>query len=408
MFLQTTSTLLLISSLLYVASSLSYPIIGTNQTKFYTEKGESRTEITSPTDEFYGQDPNYSNFKPAYRNNGDGTITDLNTGLMWQAARGEKMSVMTAITNAASFRLAGYTDWRMPTVKELYSLIQFTGQSASTAAACTPYIDTNYFEIVFGDATGARVIDGQDYSSSIYVSNVFGNMKADFGVNFIDGRIKGYGFNTNSKNTQGNKYARYVRGNKDYGINQFVDNSDGTISDLATGLMWSQEDSKVGMNWKDALAWAQKKNSEKYLGHSDWRVPNAKELQSLVDYTRSPDTTDSAAINPLFSSTPIVNEGGVKDFAYYWTSTTHLEGGQGAIAVYVAFGRALGYMKLGGSSYYTLYDVHGAGAQRSDPKSGSPSDYYLGVDGKGEAVYGRGPQGDVLRITNFVRLVRNI
>ena len=45
-----------------------------------------------------------------------------------------------------------------------------------------------------------------------------------------------------------------------------------------------------------------------------------------------------------------------------------------------------------------LMDVHGAGAQRSDPKAGNAADY----------PYGRGPQGDVIRIDNFVRLVRDL
>ena len=50
----------------------------------------------------------------------------------------------------------------------------------------------------------------------------------------------------------------------------------------------------------------------------------------------------------------------------------------------------------GGSGNYQLLDVHGAGAQRSDPKAGDPHDF----------PHGRGPQGDVIRIFNFVRLVR--
>ncbi len=68
----------------------------------------------------------------------------------------------------------------------------------------------------------------------------------------------------------------------------------------------------------------------------------------------------------------------------------------GENAVYIAFGKALGWMQtLGGD--YKLFNVHGAGAQRSDPKTGDPDDY----------PYGRGPQGDVVRICNFVRLVRS-
>jgi len=53
-------------------------------------------------------------------------------------------------------------------------------------------------------------------------------------------------------------------------------------------------------------------------------------------------------------------------------------------------------MGMGGN--YELMDVHGAGAQRSDPKVGNPDDY----------PYGHGPQGDVIRIYNFVRCVRRI
>ena len=45
-----------------------------------------------------------------------------------------------------------------------------------------------------------------------------------------------------------------------------------------------------------------------------------------------------------------------------------------------------------------LVNVHGAGAQRSDPKEGDPADY----------PFGRGPQGDVIRIYNFVRCVRDL
>lgn len=163
------------------------------------------------------------------------------------------------------------------------------------------------------------------------------------------------------------------------------------------------------MNWKDALAWVQTKNKENYLGHSDWRMPSAKELQSIVNYTRSPDKTNSAAIDPLFFCTQITNEGGSTDYPWYWTGTTHLEGSDtvsGSLAVYVTFGRALGYMQFGTNTYYTLVDVHGAGAQRSDPKSGSPTDYPLGKDSNGNTVYGHGPQGDVIRVNNYVRIVR--
>ena len=191
-------------------------------------------------------------------------------------------------------------------------------------------------------------------------------------------------------------YMRYVRGNPNYGKNDFHDNSNGTITDRATGLMWSKADSGKGMNWEDALAWVQAKNRKNHLGHSDWRLPNAKELQSIVDYTRAPDVTDSAAIDPVFEISQI----GDDDYPFFWTGTSHLEGPssrKGTTAVYVIFGRGTGWMQFPphrGS--YRLLDVHGAGAQRSDPKVGDAEDY----------PHGRGPQGDVICILNYVRCVR--
>jgi hypothetical protein len=188
-------------------------------------------------------------------------------------------------------------------------------------------------------------------------------------------------------------YVLFVRGTEGYGEIQPVDNGDGTVTDAATGLMWSREDSGEGMNWRDALTWVQEKNGQGYLGHDDWRLPNAKELQGLVDYTRSPDANGSAAIHPVFSVSEIVNEAGQRDFPAFWTSTTHIKSSAnpGEYAVYICFGRAMGYM------HGQWMDVHGAGAQRSDPKVGDP----------GQWPTGQGPQGDAIRIENFVRLVRD-
>lgn len=144
-----------------------------------------------------------------------------------------------------------------------------------------------------------------------------------FGDNFADGRIKGYPINGKAF------YVLYVRGNKAYGKNNYIDNQDGTITDFATGLMWMKQDSGSlnactsgdgTLNWEEALSWAENLD---YAGHSDWRLPNAKELQSIVDYTRSPATTRSPAIDPVFSVTAIIDEEGSTNYPYFWSGTTH-------------------------------------------------------------------------------------
>ncbi|MBI9073962.1 MAG: DUF1566 domain-containing protein [Desulfatibacillum sp.] len=382
-------------------------VVDTGQSTCYTSVGTA-VACPDPGQDYFGQDAQFNGSQPAYQDNGDGTVTDLNTGLKWQKSPDmdndgdidaqDKRTYDQAQAQAGTFALAGYDDWRLPTIKELYSLIDFRGLDPSgyegmDTSGLTPFIDTAYFDFDYGDTSaGERIIDAQMASRTLYVSNT-GNDggRTMFGVNFADGRIKGYGLTLN--NTDKTFYIMYVRGTAGYLENSFQDNGDGTVSDKSSGLMWTQDDSGSGLDFPEALAWADAKNAQNYLGYNDWRLPDAKELQSIVDYSRSPDTTSSPALDPVFQATQITNEAGQADYACYWSNTTHANwtptpGNAGA---YVAFGRAMGYM---GSSWI---DVHGAGAQRSDPKTGDPDDFPTG----------RGPQGDAIRIYNFVRLVRD-
>jgi hypothetical protein len=402
------------------AKDLAYPIVDTGQTKFY----DDHQEITAPGpgDAFYGHDAQYTGHQPGYSISSDGlTVHDHVTGLVWTKSPDldrdgdididDKLSFSDAqsypeILNAQNF--GGYNDWRLPTIKELYSLMNFTGTDPSGPEIINliPYIDTNTFDFGYGDTqAGERNIDAQFWSSTLYTGKVFGNQTAAFGLNLADGRIKGYpassGFRTKTC------YVYFVRGNSDYGTNDFTDNGDGTITDLATGLMWSQDDSgnasdggpRSGMTWEQALAWVQQKNSENYLGYDDWRMPNAKELQSIVDYSRSPDATHSAAIDPVFNISQITNEAGETDYPWYWTSTTHLKAnGMSDAAAYICFGRSLGYMNG------AWIDVHGAGSQRSDQKRANFDRYTYVSDG---FYFAQSPQGDASRVYNYVRLVRN-
>ncbi len=85
---------------------------------------------------------------------------------------------------------------------------------------------------------------------------------------------------------------------------KLVDNGDGTVTDTATGLMW-QQGSASGRDWESAIAYCEGLD---LAGFDDWRLPNVRELESLVDYSRYNPTIDAAA----FPDTALTD---------YWSST---------------------------------------------------------------------------------------
>ncbi|WP_372744691.1 DUF1566 domain-containing protein [Lutibacter sp.] len=393
-------------------SIYNYTQIATGQVSTYNEDGKEITEL-QPGDSLFGQDANYLRGKTmSFKKNENGTITDLNSGLMWQEIPStEGFDWNNAKEYCENLELGGFNDWRMPTLKELFSISDFSEG--------WPYINTTYFSLVNNE----RVDKSEQYwASNQYIGHTEeGKYTAAFGVNHATGHIKAYpgeapkdmkdrkgpppedqkpqgkeGENSdenrpppleNGERPTGNpmlKHVRAVRGNV-YGVNDFIDNEDGTITDKATGLMWSKSDNKKGVDWKNALVYAEE---SELAGYSDWRLPNVKELQGIVDYSYAPGAKDNslnrAAINPLFSSSEIKNENGDKDFPYYWTSTSARFQKEKPYfyAWYVAFGRAVNAKGI---------DSHGAGAVRFDTKheNGPASE-------GGERYY------------NYVRLVRNV
>lgn len=390
-------------------ASQTYPVVDTAQDTCYSSSGVKQTCSG------VGYDADYTGNAPSYTLLNGGTIvSDEVTGLYWTQTpdlngdnsvdANDKRTLPDAESYCASLNLGGHT-WRLPDIKTLYSLMDFRGTDPSSAqdgaSTLTPYTDSTYFEPAFGDtAAGNRIIDGQFATATRYVSPLgsINGANTMFGVNFVDGRIKGYPYDQPANDPK-TYYVRCVAGNTDYGVNALSDNLDGAISDAATGLMWEQADTS-GLNFEEAVAHCE---SAITAGHADWRLPDAKELHSILDYSRAPDYTASAAIDPLFDSTSFINEEGETDWGYYWTSTTHLKSsGIGNSGVYIAFGRALGYFNN------QVVDVHGAGAQRSDDKTNvaATGGIQTANVGYGDFYY-FGPQGDISRQGNMVRCVRD-
>ena len=85
-----------------------------------------------------------------------------------------------------------------------------------------------------------------------------------------------------------------------------VDNGDGTITDTDTWLMWQQEDDNIARMYELAITYCENVNFSTY---SDWRLPNKKELLSIID---------NSQLDPAVDSTAFPNT----DSSHYWSSTT--------------------------------------------------------------------------------------
>ena len=85
----------------------------------------------------------------------------------------------------------------------------------------------------------------------------------------------------------------------------YIDNSNGTVTDNGTGLMWQQATAPSTYTWQQALAYCE---SLDFAGHTDWRLPTAKELESLTDKSQN-----SPSINITYFPDTVA--------LYYWSST---------------------------------------------------------------------------------------
>ena len=268
---------------------ISYKIVDTAQTKCYDS-----TSGTEKTCSNTGYDSDYSGNQPSYIVSNSGNIvTDNVTSLMWTQSSDidgdgittdidDKKSYDDAVSYCSALSLDGYDDWRLPDIKTLYSLIQFSGEDPSgyngtDTSSLITFLDSN-FDRAFGDESNSeRIIDGQYATTTKYVSTTMNGDETIFGVNFIDGRIKGYPLEMQGSDKR--FYVLCTRGEENYGKNNFANNDNGTITDNATALMWEQNDTK-STDFENAIEICETSTT---AGYDNWRLPNAKELQSMLN-----------------------------------------------------------------------------------------------------------------------------
>ena len=244
------------------------------------------TGITLRYTKTFGEDADYAGSAPSFKDNGDGTITDHLTGLIWQKADGGEMTWEKAKDYAKSLRLAGRQDWRLPTSMELFAL---TNQGMHG-----PAMDTSVFtrsEARYWWTNSPRADD----STKVWLVNSGGGIGAHAKTETV------------SAGGERPVHVRCVAGISVTGTGpSLVENGDGTVTDRRTGLTWQKIGPAKPLTWEEALRACE---SLKPSARGAWRLPNIKELRSLSDDAKIRPSLD----RKFFPEAKIAN---------YWSSTT--------------------------------------------------------------------------------------
>ena len=251
------------------------------QTKCY----DNAQEIVAPSkgEEYYGQDAQYAlrgycipkDFEISGTSS-EGIIVDNNTGLQWQqilpeiydgctegSVSGEKCSPSEAKQYCSNLNYGGYSDWRLPAISELESIVNYGNNNSA--------ISTEYFSDI-------------KYNNEICSSTILsGDSRFIFSIYMSSGKVR-YSYT-------GRPYSvTCVRGNylPSHSFKKTTVNGDVIVTDSLTNFQWTKE-IVSSKNWKESLEYCENLN---YGNFEDWRLPNINELITLINTKKYDPASD--------------------------------------------------------------------------------------------------------------------
>jgi hypothetical protein len=234
--------------------------------------------------------------------------------------------------NEAQF--GGFNDWRMPTLKELFSLVHCGGLE-------TGAVDAEAFPNMFPSNYWSSTPDVSDPEHAWY---------AGFSVGTATENVKSL-----------QRYAVAVRSGQTDPVAALVQNGDGTITDPNTGLKWQEATTPDDYAWEQALAYVAQ---TRVGGYADWRLPDLQELFSLIDHARVDPAIDALLAAKTFPG-------------WHWTSTTNPFAPDRAYVVSFMDGSAGTYKK---TNPYRVRAVGSPADRRSRPVRCSRLPRFWGCD----------------------------
>jgi hypothetical protein len=251
-----------------------------------------------------------------------------------------------AIDFCNNLSLCGYTDWGLPHVNELESLIN--ANEGPFMWLTTQGFTNVQAGIYWSSTTDAHFMDAA-WLVSMHIGDVRRYWKSDYSI-CVWPVCDGETIHASAQVWKTGQTASYYvgdGGDLERGVPRpsprFADHGNGTVTDNLTGLMWTKNANlpNVNMTWQQALNYVAGMNAGTYpnFGYTDWRLPNRKELFSLIDHSR---------YNPaLPADHPFTNVQTSGHFSS--TSVTCLPDGPRCV------GMGDGYVAYVGDKYYDPY-----------------------------------------------------
>jgi hypothetical protein len=294
---------------------------------------EQNLSSTSPLDE--APPAQLQTALATFTDNGDGTVTDDATGLMWVKEPdtiggvwqpGLLVQWWDALKNCETLVYAGYDDWRLPNVRELESLVREDMQSSSLISSAATSANHRYWTSTTCISCTNPMMNSPFYAWFVNRNN--GSIsfipKTDLcSAKPVRGPLNSPALPQKIPDTgQTTSFTDIFGEDHDYQSEDhqlsYSDNGNGTITDNRTGLMWIKDPQTIGdawskqgnpapMTWENALTLCADLN---FAGYDDWRLSTRTELVSIVDYG-----TYEPAINTTYFPNTMSE--------HYWTSTKH-------------------------------------------------------------------------------------
>jgi parallel beta-helix repeat protein len=293
----------------------------TGLTKCYDN--EKEIPCPNPGEDFYGQDANY-NINPQSFSKLDAQANELPysatewtmvrdnvTGLIWEVktddgsihdkdnkytwydsnpetnggytgTNGDGTDTEDFIKSLNESNYGGFSDWRLPSLKELVTIVHNGEINPATNKSYFPKIRSEFY-----------------WSSTSRVLNT----GYAWGVYFYYGDAR-------NRDKDSSYYVRAVRGGQcrsfDHSVNLVI-NTDETVTDTFTGLMWQKESTETRMTWQNAIEYCENMSLSDY---NDWRLPTMHELRSIVNYLKYYPAMNQDFFSGILSS-------------FYWSSTSN-------------------------------------------------------------------------------------